>query len=207
MTLWGTLLVRRNMGKLIDITGRRYDKLVVLSYENSKKSKGGHAARHWRCKCDCGQEIVLRYDILKYRPNRSCGCNSRKSDSTKYGSRSLVWKGIGDISNSYYRNLCGNAKQREFEINVDIAYLWNLFLKQGKKCALTGIPLMFNTRDYKHDGNASLDRIDSKQGYIEGNLQWVHKDINRMKQHYNEQYFIEMCKKVIEYNAQILQRD
>jgi len=43
---------------------------------------------------------------------------------------------------------------------------------------------------------ASLDRIDSSKGYVKGNLQWVHKDINMMKNHYNQKYFIEICKKV-----------
>ena len=48
---------------------------------------------------------------------------------------------------------------------------------------------------------ASLDRIDSKKGYIKGNLQWVHKDLNIMKNSYPNQYFIEMCKKVANANS------
>lgn len=39
----------------------------------------------------------------------------------------------------------------------------------------------------------SLDRIDSKIGYIEGNVQWVHKMVNMCKQHYTQEEFLEMC--------------
>jgi len=43
---------------------------------------------------------------------------------------------------------------------------------------------------------ASVDRIDSNKGYIKGNVQFVHKDINLMKNVLNIEYFIEMCKKI-----------
>ena len=49
---------------------------------------------------------------------------------------------------------------------------------------------------------ASLDRIDSKKGYIEGNIQWVHKDINRMKWAFNEDYFIKLCNNIYQYNLE-----
>lgn len=45
---------------------------------------------------------------------------------------------------------------------------------------------------------ASLDRIQNDKGYIEGNVQWVHKDINRMKNIFEQNYFIDICKKIIE---------
>ena len=43
---------------------------------------------------------------------------------------------------------------------------------------------------------ASLDRIDSTKGYIEGNVQWVDKIVNAMKWNIPEKYFIEICKTI-----------
>lgn len=40
---------------------------------------------------------------------------------------------------------------------------------------------------------ASLDRIDNSKGYEEGNIQWVHKDVNFMKRTYSQEYFIKLC--------------
>ena len=45
--------------------------------------------------------------------------------------------------------------------------------------------------------NKSLDRVDSSKGYIEGNVQWVHKMVNMSKQQYTQEEFIEMCTAVV----------
>ena len=42
-----------------------------------------------------------------------------------------------------------------------------------------------------NNDSISLDRIDSSKGYEENNVQWVHKDINLMKNKYDNKYFIE----------------
>lgn len=44
---------------------------------------------------------------------------------------------------------------------------------------------------------ASLDRIDSSKGYIEGNVQWLHKDINRLKINYSDEDLIQICLEII----------
>ena len=69
-----------------------------------------------------------------------------------------------------------------------------LFLKQNRKCALTGQSIFFAKTTREHDSKqttASLDRIDSNNGYIEGNVQWVHKKLNMMKQAMPDQEFIQ----------------
>lgn len=54
--------------------------------------------------------------------------------------------------------------------------------------------------DFKQQ-TASLDRIDSSKGYVLGNIQWVHKDINKMKLDYDQDYFIDICRRIAEYNS------
>ena len=43
---------------------------------------------------------------------------------------------------------------------------------------------------------ASLDRIDSSKGYIEGNVQWVHKSVNIMKCDFSSDIFIGICNQI-----------
>lgn len=50
----------------------------------------------------------------------------------------------------------------------------------------------------REEGTASLDRIDSSRGYVEGNVQWVHKDVNFMKQALSQERFVELCTLVAE---------
>lgn len=45
---------------------------------------------------------------------------------------------------------------------------------------------------------ASLDRIDSSKGYIPGNVQWVHKDVNKMKLALSEKRLLELCTLIVQ---------
>lgn len=58
------------MSKLIDITGNRYGRLVVL--EKAKTEKNGVAI--WKCLCDCGNITYVRGSNLKWGAVKSCGC-------------------------------------------------------------------------------------------------------------------------------------
>jgi hypothetical protein len=81
-------------------------------------------------------------------------------------------------------------------------HLWNLFLKQERKCALSGVEIYFSKRckPTKDDPQtASLDRIDSSKGYIRGNVQWVHKYVNNMKMSLSEETLLDYCAKIYKY--------
>lgn len=93
-----------------------------------------------------------------------------------------------------------NAKNRNISFNISIEYLWELYIAQNRKCNLSRIPIKFDSECRLSDGTASLDRISSSNGYIEGNVQWIHKDINLMKNYFNQDFFIDICKKIAYYN-------
>ena len=107
-----------------------------------------------------------------------------------------MWKGHGEISGRYWHTTYVKAIERELKFEISIEYAWDLFLKQNRRCALTGVLLEFRNSNYKRKKVmlvASLDRIDSSKGYSIGNVQWIHKDINKMKQSFSQDYFKEMC--------------
>ena len=161
----------------------------------------------WRCKCDCGNEKDIWRGHLIQGFSKSCGCIV----SEKIGPKHHDWNGFGEISGNFWNciqrhAIRTNGKKNKIEFSISIEYAWNLFIEQDKKCKLSGIELNFNFagRQFKNRPTkahtASLDRIDSSKGYIEGNVQWIHKDLNMMKRTYNQKYFIEMCKQVAKNN-------
>ena len=93
------------------------------------------------------------------------------------------------------------AKRKGIYFDITMPYLQELFEKQNGKCAYTGWQLTFPTYCDTYDGTASLDRIDSKVGYVIGNVHWVHKDINMMKQQYSHERFLVLCKAVVSNNS------
>lgn len=99
-----------------------------------------------------------------------------------------------DIRKSWFNKCKVGAETRGLNWNLSEEYIWQLYLSQNKKCVLSGKSIGWTKEGYIH--TASIDRIDSNDGYIIGNVQLVHKDINFMKQQYSQEYFIEMCKLV-----------
>lgn len=55
--------------RFIDLTGQRFGRLVVLS--RGPNNKTNHVM--WRCRCDCGKEIMVFSGVLR-KSVRSCGC-------------------------------------------------------------------------------------------------------------------------------------
>ena len=58
--------------KLIDMTGQRFGKLTVLSYIG----QGNNRSSLWKCKCDCGNEVIRTRDALRMNTFSSCGCTT-----------------------------------------------------------------------------------------------------------------------------------
>lgn len=169
------------------LIGKVYDKLTVVSFAGTDAWNKSE----WLCKCVCGKTVTVGISSLNQKHTRSCGCLRKSTTSSK------MWKGYGSLPMDTFSSIKRNAISRNLKFDVTIEYLWELFQKQGSKCALSGIDISL----HKHKRNgiratASLDRIDNNLGYIEGNVQWVHKHINICKHTYSNQEFIQMCNNV-----------
>lgn len=150
--------------------------------------KTGYRKR-WTCQCKCGKTVVVLEQNLRRGLSQSCGCLSKD----------IQFTGLEEISGTYWSRLKHDASKRKLEFKITLEEVWHLFLKQERKCALSGVDIKFadNTQQYWSKGtSASLDRIDSSKGYTLNNVQWVHKDINRMKQNFPEERFFELCQTV-----------
>lgn len=166
---------------------KEYNNWTII--EKTNLPSDGNGAKYL-CICKCKTKKIVSINHVKYGNSKSCGCLPRHWKNSKH------WRGVGDISKAKFIGIQKSAQNRNIEFSITIEYIWNLFIKQNRKCALSGLSLVFPSKTNLSDGNASLDRIDSKRGYVDGNVQWIHKDINYMKQEYDEKYFVEMCTKI-----------
>ena len=167
--------------------------LKFLGFTKDPKREKRHTSV-FQCQCDCGNIIdVIGYKLTgKNSKNTWQGCGCRDS-----GYRNSRFKGYGEISLSKWSSIKRRGTEKNLPFDIDIKYIWDLFLKQDRKCAITGEIIKFNKTLRNCDGAASLDRIDSSKGYVKGNVQWVHKCINFMKLDMSEEVFFEWCKKVV----------
>lgn len=56
----------------IDMTGKRCGTLTAIEYAGYNKERGEAL---WKCRCDCGKEIVTSGRNLRRGKVRSCGCS------------------------------------------------------------------------------------------------------------------------------------
>lgn len=185
------------------LIGQKYGKLTVVEYDCKPQMR-----HRWWCICECGTRKSIQENHLKTGNTKSCGCLHRRR-----GKDSPFFKGFGDIPLDYFsivkRNSKGGGKlnRSSKEFSITIEDMWNQFLSQGKKCALTGLEIGFDgtskerKRKETSKSTASLDRIDSTKGYVKGNIQWIHKDVNIMKNDLDVNQFIEYCSLIHEYQS------
>jgi hypothetical protein len=102
---------------------------------------------------------------------------------------------IGKLTLTRYTRLQRLAQKRDISFDLSIAYLWGLFKSQNYICAITG-DLLTDIND------ASLDRIDSSKGYIEGNVQWTTSQANISKHTMTMSELHVFCTKVLNYANQ-----
>jgi len=57
--------------KLIDMTGQRFDRLLVLSRASNRADDRN---TYWLCECDCGKQTIVSRASLRTKNTRSCGC-------------------------------------------------------------------------------------------------------------------------------------
>lgn len=154
--------------------------------------------KRWWCKCRCGTELQVLQTSLVRGASHSCGCWK-----TKIGRENCNWNGHEEISGSQWASIRSGAKNRKILFNVSLKEGWELFLKQNRKCALSGVELIFSTSynrelatKTRSETTASLDRIDSSKGYTIDNVQWVHKNVNMMKRKMSDSDFIMWCNRI-----------
>lgn len=186
------------MSKVVDITGKRFGRFVVVERQGSKRSKAT-----WLCKCDCGNTKVISGDALRSGKIRSCGClrNERASSA---------WRKINEragLGIDARRHVTSNkSKYGEVRQYASYSRLYNVWNKMKQRCynknapnyrlyGKRGIRVCDEWRNsfiafegwafangYDPDapvGKCTIDRIDPDGDYEPGNCRWVDMVVQR----------------------------
>lgn len=161
--------------KLIDLTGKRFGRLVVVQRtENSKRGES-----NWFCKCDCGGTKIVKGNHLREGSTKSCGClekENRLEVNKKHGGRYerlySVWLGIRkrcfNVNEPAYHNYGGRG--------ITVCHEWNDYETFREWALKSGYD------ENAPRGKCTLDRIDVNGNYEPSNCRWVDMKVQRQNQ-------------------------
>lgn len=64
-----------------NIVGKRFGRLIAISPTVRRES----GSVVWKCRCDCGNEVLVSYNKLLYSNVRSCGCKKKENNERLKG--------------------------------------------------------------------------------------------------------------------------
>ena len=179
---------------VLDETGKRYGRLLVIGMapvESTRRDGEAYHGAKWRCRCDCGKEIVTRGASLRAGVSQSCGCVG----ATKLGDRARKPKGVA-ARNQAVRAIKRAASERKLEWSLSDDMVHSLM---GQPCFYCGQPPSNLSRHPEQNGEcfySGIDRLDNAVGYTPENVVpccWV---CNRAKQSQSVAEFLQWVDRV-----------
>lgn len=146
------------------LVGQRFGRLLVASFAGSRNGK-----REWLCRCDCGQERIVRTQDLRTSNQRSCGCLAREKLVQRSTTHGAAHRNAETPEYRAWMSMmtrCFNPRRREWKDyggrGITVCDRW----RHDFSTFLSDVGLKPSPRH-------QLDRIDNDGHYEPRNVRWA----------------------------------
>jgi hypothetical protein len=119
----------RKVSRFKDLTGKIFGRLTVIELADKLIKPNNKFVTMWKCKCECGNEIIVRSHSLISKNTKSCGClyEDTLGINYKYLSENIVYDtNIKNISSkkmlknntSGYKGVYWNCKSNKWNASI-----------------------------------------------------------------------------------------
>jgi hypothetical protein len=191
-----------------DIIGKRVGRLTVIKEDldrsptfsicNKNRSNYKYKLRHFYCKCDCGNTVSVRKNLLMNgkKQTKSCGCLQKEKAKEVNHTRKFPTgvKPLNDFIHSYK----SRAKKRNYEYSLTRAEFSDLIKQPCYYCG--SVPKKLERADWSSRNDFlvanGIDRINSDIGYNIKNVVPCCGDCNYAKSNLKQSEFFQLIGRI-----------
>lgn len=141
------------MPKIIDLTGKRFGRLIVIK-ENGRTKSG---SKLWLCQCDCGKSVIASQGNLKRGNTMSCGCIMQIHGESRTRLYS-IWR--------HMKHRCTNINDKDYNYyggkGIKVCKDWDNYENFRDWAVSSG-----------YDDTLTIDRINPNKDYEPNNCRWI----------------------------------
>lgn len=167
----------------LDLIGQRFNRLVVIK---PMKNNGVHTT--WLCKCDCGNEVIVRTNNLRNGGTNSCGCYKIDKIIEAKTTHGMSCRGNKRPEFKMLHAAKKRAKQKGLPFNLEVT---DIIIPEY--CPV------FPEMKLKHNigtigpDSPTLDRLVPEYGYVKENIMVISHKANSIKQTANPDEILQVA--------------
>lgn len=161
------------MGRFVDLTGKKFNKLTVLERVNNKTGN----RYKWKCLCDCGNITLVYPQNLKNGHTKSCGCIQLESAFSNVEKAKSSYRKKYIVEGTSIAKIAQDKPNKNNRSGTTGVFFHSQSQKWDARITFQG--KRYELGRFKHKEDAIKARKEAEDKYHKNFLEWYHKSYKK----------------------------